>query len=382
LQGDPGAEPLGGFAYDRNVERFVVALGVLAACGYPRPPDVGDDVADPIVGFEFSSSGADEMSGTIQIPVVLSAPSDVPVTVSVAVIAGGTATPDADFDPPKASVEFAPNTTRAAIDLTIVSDTDESEASETVDLALSAPEGATLDASRSIHEVRIADHILPRASFSTATSSTTEDTPTELVVNLTAPSEGESTVVIGWTGTASVNDLSLVDGTVVTIPASATSIVIPVGEIDDAFDEDDETADFELKGASQNLVIGTISMLDHTIVDNDPPPTMSFTTASSMVNENVGTTTVTVALSTASGRNVTAGYAITGGTASLNTDLTVGGNGTLVFSPGQTTKTITLTIVNDNLKEGNETAILSLSNATNATLANPVAHTLTIIDDD
>jgi len=56
--------------------------------------------------------------------------------------------------------------------------------------------------------------------------------------------------------------------------------------------------------------------------------------------------------------------------------------GTLRFAAGETSKQITIPIVNDALVEGNETFTLTLSGATGATLGSPQAATITITDND
>ncbi len=57
-------------------------------------------------------------------------------------------------------------------------------------------------------------------------------------------------------------------------------------------------------------------------------------------------------------------------------------NGRLTFTPGQTTQTIELTVVNDILAEQNETIVVSLSNPSGATLSSNSSHTYTITDND
>lgn len=74
------------------------------------------------------------------------------------------------------------------------------------------------------------------------------------------------------------------------------------------------------------------------------------------------------------------GYTITSGTALPTADYTAS-SGTLTFSPGQTSKTIPITIVNDNLYEQPESFSIVLSNPSNVTLQTTTA-TITIKDDD
>lgn len=97
-----------------------------------------------------------------------------------------------------------------------------------------------------------------------------------------------------------------------------------------------------------------------------------------------GTTTnsvaFTVRLSAASGSPVTVGYTTQGGTATSGTDF-IAAVGTLTFAPGETVKTVNVSVVPDTQAEGNETLSLVLSNASGATLATGSA-TGTIVDDD
>ena len=68
------------------------------------------------------------------------------------------------------------------------------------------------------------------------------------------------------------------------------------------------------------------------------------------VNEAAGTATFTVTLSAASGQAVSVNYATSNGTASAGSDYT-STSGTLNFSPGVTSQTIVVPILNDTLFE-------------------------------
>ena len=94
------------------------------------------------------------------------------------------------------------------------------------------------------------------------------------------------------------------------------------------------------------------------------------------------TSTLNVTLSATSGQPVSVPYSVTGGTATGGgSDFTLA-SGTLTFSPGKTTATIPLTVVNDTLHELNETVLVTLGTPTNGTLGANVVHTMTIQDDD
>ncbi len=97
---------------------------------------------------------------------------------------------------------------------------------------------------------------------------------------------------------------------------------------------------------------------------------------------NRGTTTAvfTVSVSQASTKTVTVDYGTGGGTARAPADYTAR-NGTLTFTPGQTTKTIAVPIVPDTIDENDEDFLVTLSNPTTATLQDPFG-LCTIRDDD
>src|SRR5205814_3929159 len=118
------------------------------------------------------------------------------------------------------------------------------------------------------------------------------------------------------------------------------------------------------------------------ITDDDPTPSVSFAAASSSGLESVSPATLGVSLSTVSGRTVTVGYSVTGGTATGGgVDYTLAA-GTLTFAPGVTTQNISIAVVNDTLDEDDETIQVALSSPTNATLGATPTHTYTILDDD
>jgi subtilase family serine protease len=79
---------------------------------------------------------------------------------------------------------------------------------------------------------------------------------------------------------------------------------------------------------------------------------------------------------------VTVQYAVTGGTAIGNgVDYTLP-PGTISFAPGETSKSITMSVVDDSQPEPNETVVVSMSNPVNATIGQIPSFTYTIVDND
>jgi hypothetical protein len=88
----------------------------------------------------------------------------------------------------------------------------------------------------------------------------------------------------------------------------------------------------------------------------------------------------TVTLSPSSGATVTVNFATANGSAAAPSDFTAT-SGTLTFNPGETTKTITVDVNGDTTYEGDETFLVSLSGATNATIGDAVGVGIITNDD-
>jgi len=111
-----------------------------------------------------------------------------------------------------------------------------------------------------------------------------------------------------------------------------------------------------------------------------PKPSASITGASAPEGNANTTMSFTVTLSAATPLPVTVSYATSDGTATAPSDYT-SATGTLTFAPGQTSKTVTVTVVGDTLYEPDETFTVTLSNPVNATIGTGSA-TGTIQNDD
>jgi len=116
-----------------------------------------------------------------------------------------------------------------------------------------------------------------------------------------------------------------------------------------------------------------------TIYDNEGPP--SFVVTDVAGAEASGTLSFCVLLTNANGATVSVDYATADGTAIAGSDYAAT-SGTLTFNPGQTSKSVPVTIVDDALAEDDETFTLNLSNATGGlAIADPTG-TATIQNDD
>src|SRR5439155_5193359 len=89
----------------------------------------------------------------------------------------------------------------------------------------------------------------------------------------------------------------------------------------------------------------------------------------------------TVTLAAAPAANVTVNYATADGTATVAGGDYIATSGALTFTPGQTTKTITVQVKGDRIGELNETFNVNLTNAINADILDGTG-VGTIIDDE
>ena len=108
-------------------------------------------------------------------------------------------------------------------------------------------------------------------------------------------------------------------------------------------------------------------------------PTVSVTAAAQTVNEGT-VATITAQLSSPASQAVAVPFTV-GGTAGNPADYTISAS-PLTIAAGNTTGTITVTVIADTLAEPNETVIVTLGTPTNATLGAPAQHILTIADND
>jgi hypothetical protein len=180
-------------------------------------------------------------------------------------------------------------------------------------------------------------------------------------------------------GTALSNvDFSAQSGTV-TIAAGQVSGSIRIPVLGDVLDEPSETFFVRLVSASQARIEDGEGR--GTILDNDPRPVVSIGNVS-VQEGNSGTRPAAfpVTLSAPSGFRVSVRFSTANGIARAGSDF-VRKQGTVTFEPGETTKTVDISVRGDTFQENNETYYVALSAATNATLGNRRG-TGVILDDD
>lgn len=263
------------------------------------------------------------------------------------------------------------------------------ETSETFFLSLSDPLNATLLRDQATGIIQTDD--LPTISILDTSPSVSEGgtTAVNLVVSLSAtPLEP---VTIAWetaeaTGAKAAragSDYTSASGTL-TFAAGTTELTqkirVDTLVVDDLLDEPDETFWVKLSSAA-GAIIGN-GQRWVTIKDNDPSPMIQIGSLSvSEGDEGSKTLQVPVVLSWLSASEVKVDWTTLNGTAQAGSDF-VAASGTLTFPAETQIATIDLTILGDQLDEGDESFTLQLSNPQGATLGPSAVGTVTIANDE
>lgn len=116
-------------------------------------------------------------------------------------------------------------------------------------------------------------------------------------------------------------------------------------------------------------------------VSVEGPGIFSFQNATIAGEEHLAAT-ITVRRTQGASGAASVAYAVAGGTATAGADFT-GGSGTLAFADGETQKTITIPMIDDEIYESTETIVLTLSNPTGGTeVGSPNVATINLNDNE
>jgi hypothetical protein len=301
---------------------------------------------------------------------------------------GGTATAGIDYNNTPITVTFANGETSKTVTIPINNDT-VYEPTETVNLTLSSPTGGATLGTQTTAVLNIIDNdAVPGVlSFSNAAYNINENgTPvTQVTINRTGGSDGAvSATVTLSNGTATAGSDYVATPITVNFANGEISKTVTIPINNDSVYEPTETVNLTLSNPTGGATLGTQTTAVLSIIDNDAVPgVLAFSQANYSINED-GTPVVAVTVNRTGGSDgaVSATISLTDGTATrpddyINTSVTVD------FANGETSKVVTIPIVNDGVFEPNETINLTLNNPTNgATLGSQNTATLTIIDND
>ncbi len=368
-----------------------IDLSLIAQAGAVVAPGLGlhshtivDEDLPPVIGFAVATSTVGENAGTAALSVSLGLASEKLITVEYTAGAGGSAAAE-DFTLVAGTLTFPPGTTTLTVPVAITDDLLD-EDPETVRVTLRNASNARLQAPADLHTLTITDNDNPPSiQFAQAASTTSEAAGTHAVgVTLSGPSGKTVQFSVSRAGSATADDLTL-PVTAFSIPPGATTATVNAIIVNDAIDDENETAVLTLTGLV-NAGAGAPGTHTITIQDDDEPqvrfdPSTPDRTEDER-NQTSATYTYRVILSGPSTNQVTVTVTV-GGTA-MNNDYDINSTDIpVVFPPGQTQRDIRLTVAADTMIELDETVTLTLGSATNATNApDNQTRTHTIRNDD
>ncbi len=310
------------------------------------------------------NSGTTPFTFTISLSAALAQP----VTVNYTTV-NGTATAGEDYTAANGTITFAPGEVNKTLTILVNGDT-LVEGNETFTVNLSGATNATIFIAQGSGTI-LNDDSGGSVQFSLLNYTVNENAGTA-TITVTRTGGAGSGVSVNYStsnGTATAGaDYTAVSGTL-TFAANETSRTFTIPITDDALNEQNETVFLTLSSVAGGGFLGPPSTSVLTIIDNDGAPTL--TISSVLMNEgNSGTTEFkfTVNLLAPSGQIVKVNYTTANDTATTPSDYQPV-SGSLIFAPGETSKTITVLVNGDTDVEPNETFTVNLSNAENASIA-------------
>jgi Ca2+-binding RTX toxin-like protein len=325
--------------------------------------------------LKVSDQVVDESAGTVTFAISLSRPSTGNVSVNYAT-ADGTALAGSDYLAQTShTLNFLPGEMVKTVTVDLINDTT-AEPGEYFDLVLGSPVGATLPDTHARVFIAPSDAPAVAAPLITVSDAAAgeSDGKLQFIVSLNAPSTNVVSVNFNDSNETALNgsDYLAQSGTLTFAPGQTTQVVsIPV--LDNTTAESTEYMTLNLFGAVNGTVVRQAGW--GTIVDNDGTTgAPAISVSDGIVNESDARASFTITLDRPSTSQVTVNYATADGSAVAGSDYEAQGAQTLVFAPGEVSKTVYVDLRDDAVSEPHEYFDLVLSSPTNATIADSRGH--------
>ncbi|TQV89489.1 Calx-beta domain-containing protein [Aliikangiella coralliicola] len=354
--------------------------------------DNSDDSPYPSSGeinFEFTEYFIAENEASVDLIVIRTNGDYGELTVDYS-FSDGSATATNDYEFATGTLTFADGETEQTVSVSIVDDSSyEGDEFFTVSLSnlQSMGESSLGSSSEATITIEEDDEIPPAGviGFELDTALVNEnDGAVNIIIERTSGSYGEVAVSVATQDDSAVatSDFTALSQTV-TFADGETEKSVTIQLIDDDIYETDESFIIALSNVTGDAALGT-SNSTVTILDNEPVPAagvLEIENGSYQVNENGELLEVTVIRSGGSFGEVSVDVVSLNDSATATEDFG-NVNQTLTFVDGETAKTITVSLIDDIIYEGNESFSLQLTNVVGTELGNQAVSTVTIIEDD
>ncbi|WP_427501197.1 Calx-beta domain-containing protein [Methylomonas sp. MED-D] len=289
---------------------------------------------------------------------------------------GGTAGSGSDFDSQSGFLTFAAGETEKTVRVKLTNDVSPESLQNFFQDLYSPSANATIADERAIADIIDNDAAsgTPIARITDAVVDESAQTVSVTVI-LDKPSTGNVTLNVGSQNVIATDGgdfRSFPFGKVAFLPGEVAKTVV-FGILNDTAAEGFESFDVVLSSPIGATIGDAIS---HVVIANSdaaPAALPSITIAEAVALETKGTVDFLVSLSAPSASQVKVNYSTASSTATSGGDFS-NASGTLVFAPGEITKSVRITLADDIVAETTlENFTLTLNGAVNATIATPLA---------
>lgn len=347
-----------------------------------------DDAPDRRIGFQQTNYTVSEGVGSIDLLLVRNLPDIEPVDVTVEYW-GGSAINGDDFIFEKTVITLQPEDTQAVIPVTII-DNDDVNPYGNLDflLKISTDNASTLgDNEFATVEIEDNDSFTGEVSFSESIVYVDETAGTmTIAVERSGDLSGAARVYIDVFDELSAENIATLGtdyaftSTELYFEPGENTKFVSVNILDDDIDELEESFGLGISAEFPEL-FGETTYIEVIINANDGPAgQVSFSSAQSSVNENAGSVEITLIRSGGNNGNITISLAATADTAETS-DFTFNAQ-TINFADGEMEKTVSVTIIDDDVDESDESFTISLSSDDTDVIGDIDTITINITDND
>lgn len=386
--------PIGNDSSVESTETIVLSLSsptggaVLGTTRSQTLSIVDNDGVPGVLAIGAASYTVAENGGSILIPITRSGGSTGGASVTYATTSSS-AIAGTDFAATSGTLIWASgDAATKTVRVTVYNDS-LAETAESFQLRLGTAAGASLGSpSTAVVTISDDDTISSAGSIAfTSGSQSVLETAGSATINVARGAGSIGAVSVDYTitgGTAAAgSDYGSISGTLSWADGASGNRTISLPVLDDLLAEANETVVLTLSNATGGAVLGTTKTSTVTIADNDGSPgAMSLSSATYTVGEAGGSLLVTVTRSGGSYGSAAIDYSTANGGAVAGSDYTAK-SGRLVWTSGDSSsKTFSIMIFNDTLKESAETVLVRLTNPQGAALGSIAVATATITDND
>lgn len=348
-------------------------------------------VGQPVIQYSLTEIGGDEGTTNPSIEVALNFTLGEDATVNYAATGGSAVGGNVDYLLASGTLTVAAGQSRANISLGIINDS-EVESDETIEITLTTPSdnvalGGNTVFTYTIHDN---DNLEGRTvEFASAGPGAGDEATSSVIavsVTINTPDNDIATtvdlqVISSGANPADETDDFVLSTSTITFPADNATVSqsFNITVVDDAIFEGTEQLTVQLTNPV-NADLGAIVEYTLDITDDDTQPVTNFALASSFVNESGGIAAIEVTVDASSVNDITVNYTVAS-IATSGADYTLS-DGSVLILAGSVSEDIQAIIVDDLVTEAAESITITLTSATNATVAGTTVHVLTILDND